>query len=161
MIINTKNPEQAKKQILAQIKEETISNIKKPIIVQAQDDTFNRKLLEYGKFQILLSPETGNRKNSIRQIDSGLNHVLAKIATKNKIAIGINLEEISKLSPEKKAKRLSKIKQNISITKKAKTDLYIKGNKKLGFHLLISLGASTEQAKKATSYHKIQKTKSF
>jgi len=120
-----------------------------PIIVKARDDKYNRTLLEYGKFDILLSPETGNRKSKLRNEDSGLNHVLAKIATKNKIAIGIDLDEISRLTPKAKAERLSKIKQNIKICRKAKTKLKILGNKKEGFYLLISLGASTNQAKEA------------
>ncbi|MCH7568888.1 MAG: hypothetical protein IIA87_05715 [Nanoarchaeota archaeon] len=135
-IINTKNLEEARKQI---------KKARKPIIVKAQEDNFNRKILEHGKFQILLSPETGTRKNSIKQLDSGLNHVLAKIAFKNNITIGIDLEEIKKLPKLEKAIRLSKIKQNIEICRKTRTRFAILGNKKEGLHLLLSLGASTEQ----------------
>ena len=76
-MINTTNIEEAKKLLK---KEET------PKIVLSQNDEFNRKILEHGNFDILLSPETGQRKNKIRQVDSGLNHVLAKIANKNNIA---------------------------------------------------------------------------
>src|SRR3989304_1605619 len=97
MIINATNIEQAKGLIK--------SSKEKPIIVQAQNDDFNRKILEYGKFDILLSPEAGKRKRTLRNIDSGFNHVLAKIAEKNNVAIGINLAEISKLAKEEKAKK--------------------------------------------------------
>ena len=97
-MITEKNIEKAKQQIK--------KTKDKPIIVQAQDDNFNRKLLEFGKFDILLSIEQGDRKNKLRQIDSGLNHVLAKIATKNNISLGINLREIRNLSKSEKAKRL-------------------------------------------------------
>jgi len=125
---------------------------KKPIIVLAQNDNFNRKMLEYGKFDILLSIEAGNRKNTIRQIDSGLNHVLAKIAVKNNISIGLDLNEIQKLPKTGKAKRLSRIAQNIKICRKVKTKLAVINttNKIDVFHFLISLGASTKQAKEAT-----------
>jgi len=75
-MISTTNLEQAKN-LINKAKE-------KPIIVQASSNSFNRKMLEYGKFDILLSPETGNRRDKIKSLDSGLNHVLAKIATKNK-----------------------------------------------------------------------------
>ncbi len=142
MIISEQNIEKAK---------QLIKKANPPIIIQAQDDKYNRKLLEYGKFQILLSPESGLRKDKLKTLDSGLNHVLAKIATKNKIAIGINLKEISKLSKTEKAIQLARIKQNIQICKKAKTLIKIINpeNKKQAQSFLLSLGASTQQAKQA------------
>jgi len=145
MIINIQNIEKAKKEI---------KKANHPIIVQAQSDNFNRKILEYGKFDILLSVESGNRRQTTRQLDSGLNHVLAKIAHNNNIAIGIDTEKIKTLSKDKKAKTLARIKQNINICKKAKTKLAIinAADKKDAFNLLLSLGASTQQAKQAVSF---------
>jgi len=145
-MISTSNIEQAKNEI-KKTKE-------KPIIVLAQDDEFNRKILEYGKFDILLSPERGKRKDSLKQIDSGLNHVLARIATKNKIAIGIDISGISKLEKKEKAKILEKIVQNIKICRKAKTKLKLINYKdRLGaLSFLISIGASTQQAKEALDF---------
>ena len=142
-IINIPNIEQAKKEIR--------NSKTKPIIVKAQNDEFNRKILEYGKFDILVGIETEKRKNTLRQLDSGLNHVLGKIASKNNIIIGIDLEEISRLKEEEKANALAKIMQNIRICRKAKTRLIILNaeDKKNAFHFLISLGASTQQAKDA------------
>src|SRR3989344_7426582 len=145
-IISTQNLELAKKQI-REAKE-------KPIIIKAQDDEFNRKILEYGKFNVLLSPESEiaqKRKDKLKQLDSGLNHVLAKIAAKNNLAIGIDIEEICHLEKKEKAQRLARIKQNIKICKKAKTKLTILNYKdKLNAsNLLLSLGASTQQAKLA------------
>jgi len=142
-MIDTTNIEQAKK-LIKMSKE-------KPIVVFAQNDEFNRKILEYGKFDILLSVERGNRQRTLRTIDSGLNHVLAEIATKNKIAIGINMEELRTLEKEEKANRLEKIKQNIKICRKAKTKLVLLNykDKKDAFAFLISLGSSTKQAKSA------------
>ena len=140
-MINTTNIEEAKRLL----KKEEI-----PRIVLAQNDEFNRKILEQGNFNILLSPEAGQRKNKIRQTDIGLNHILAKIASKNNIAIGINLDEIKKLEPKQKAERLSKIKQNIKICRKAKAKLAIKtSNITESTALLQSLGASSIQTKEA------------
>jgi len=143
MMINATNIEQAKGLIK--------SSKEKPIIVQAQNDDFNRKILEYGKFDILLSPEAGKRKRTLRNIDSGFNHVLAKIAEKNNVAIGINLAEISKLAKEEKAKRLERLIQNIKTCRKAGTKITLLNykDKKDAFSFLISLGASTSQAKEA------------
>ena len=131
-----------------------IKKSQQPIIVKAHNDSFNRKVLEYGKFDTILSIEAGKKSDSLKQIDSGLNHILAKIASKNKISIGIDLKEIESLEPKEKAVRLSKIRQNIEICKKSKTPLKVinSNNKTLSFNLLTSLGASTQQAKQAISF---------
>lgn len=141
-MISTSNFEQAKKLIQ---KEE------KPIVVKAQNDEFNRKILEYGRFDILLSVEKSNEKDKIKQLGSGLNEVLAKIAAKNKISIGIDLEEICYLEKKEKAVLLARIKQNIKICRKAKCKIvFLNYKDKINaFELLVSLGASTEQAKNA------------
>src|SRR3989344_3163005 len=141
-IINTTNIQKAINEI---------KKSEKPIIVKAQDDAFNRKILEYGKFDILLSPEAGKKRVSLRQENSGLNHVLAKIAAKNQVAIGIDLEDISKLDKKEKASHLAKIMQNIKVCRKTGTKIILisKKNKREVLSLFMSLGASTKQAKEA------------
>ncbi len=130
-----------------------IKSSKKPIIILAQDENYNRKMLEYGNFDILLSPEIITGKSRVKQEDSGLNHVLAKIAAKNNISIGIDMDKISKLDKKDKAIRLAKIRQNIKICRRAKTKIKIinSGNKEEARAFLLSLGASTQQAKEAIS----------
>lgn len=141
-MISTNNIERAK---------QSIKKEEHPIIIEAHDDNFNRKLLEYGKFDILLSPEKGQKKDKPKFLDSGLNHILAKIASKNKIAIGINLKEISNLEKKEKSKRFARIKQNLKICRKAKTAIKLLNYKDKidASNLLISLGASSQQVKKA------------
>ena len=124
------------------------SQNQKPIIIQAQNEEFNRKAVEYGKFDIILSLEKSAGKNKIRQTDSGLNHVLARISAKNKIAIGISIKEINSLDKKEKAERLVKISQNIKICRKAKAKIaFQKSNENKS--LLLTLGASTQQIKEA------------
>lgn len=143
-MISTSNTEKAK---------ELIKKAKKPVILQAQNDEFNRKMLEYGKFDTLLSPEKGKRGRTLRQIDSGFNHVLARIATKNKIALGIDAEELRKLPKEEKALRIERVIQNIKLCRKAKTKLKLLNfkDKRDALALLTSLGASSQQAKQAVT----------
>ncbi|HLF53588.1 MAG TPA: hypothetical protein VI544_00230 [Candidatus Nanoarchaeia archaeon] len=145
-MISATNLEQAKN--LIKISKE------KPIIVQAQNDEFNRKILEYGKFNILLGIESGNRKRTIRNIDSGFNHVLAKIATKNKIALGIDMQELSNMKKEEKAKTLERLMQNIKTCRKSKTKISLLNykDKKDAQSFLLSIGASTQQAKETLSF---------
>lgn len=141
-MISTSNIEEARR---------LIKKAEKPIIVKSQDDEFNRKVLEYGNFNVLLSPEAGIKRDKPKQLDSGLNSILAKIAEKNKIAIGIDIKEISQLDKAEKAKRLARISQNIKICRKAKTKLAVINAKdrKDASALLLSLGASTQQTARA------------
>ncbi len=129
-MIHTSNIEKAKKEIR--------NCMEMPIIVKAQGGEFNRKILEYGNFDILL-------------LDSGLNHVLARIAARNKVAIGIDLNELRKLEKKAKATTLGKIVQNIKICRKAKAKFVTLNykDKRDASSFLISLGISTRQAKEA------------
>ena len=135
-----------------------IQNIKKQhpneeIIVKAQDDDFNRKILENKSVNILLSPELHNRKEPLKQRDSGLNEILCRIAKNNNIKIGIDIDEIKKLDKKRKSKVLARIIQNINLCKKTGAEfiLFPKNKYKkqdiMGF--LQSLKSSTIQAKKA------------
>jgi len=145
-MINTANLNEARKQI---------QNTKeKPIIVKSQNPEFDRKILEFGNFNILLSVEKIKGKDNSKYLNSGLNHVLAKIAAKNKIAMGINIEEISRLEKKQKALLLSIIKQNIKTCRKAQCKIALLNYKdqKDAQNLFTSLGASTKQAKEATDF---------
>jgi len=143
-LISEKDTEKTKKQIKI---------AKKPIIVVAQNNDYNRKMLEYGKFDILLSPELVAIKDKPKQLDSGLNSIMGRIASKNKIAIGINLKDIKQLNKKEKALRLARIKQNIKICRKTNTKIKILNstNKSSVRALLLSLGADTKQTKTAIS----------
>jgi len=143
-MINTQSLDEAKKRIRSSIT---------PVVIRAQGNAFNRKMLEYGKFAILLSPESRPERQSDipKQLDSGMNHVLARIATKNNVAIGIDVKEIAGLQKMVKALRLSRVRQNILVCRRAKTVLAVVNvfDEKEGQQLLLSLGASTQQAKEA------------
>ncbi|VVB82270.1 Ribonuclease P protein component 3 [uncultured archaeon] len=94
-------------------------NKNKQIIFSSEDDELNRKILEKENINILLINQTG-RKDFQKQRNSGFNHVLAKIAKKKNVAIGINLDEIISSEGKEKAKILARISQNIKICNKNK-----------------------------------------
>jgi RNase P/RNase MRP subunit p30 len=145
-MINTDNIEKAKRMIKASVDE--------PIIVMAQDDNFNRKMLEYGRFNILVGVERNGRKDSLRQSDSGFNHVLSSIAARNNIVIGVDMDEILSLNRIEKSKRIARIMQNVKICRKAGTRIKLINfkDKKDAFSFLVSIGASTAQASEAISF---------
>ena len=146
-MINTTNLQQARKQI-QQLKKEN-----KSVIIKAQNDAFNRKILEIKDVDIITDLEQHNRKDYIKQRDSGLNEILCKLAKQNNIKIGINLKNIQNLTPSQKAIILARIKQNIQLCKRTKTPIIILDKEKFTKQEIISffltLGASTKQAKQS------------
>ncbi len=152
-IIESRNINEIRKQIDKAYKEKQAEKSKrKKIIVRAKNPKLNRQILENKKTDILLGPElTG--KDKLKQRGSGLNEILCNIAAKNKTSIGIDLDNLLKKQGIEKAVLLSKIKQNIMLCKKAKTNIIIfskqKHDKKAIFSLLLNLEASTSQAKSA------------
>lgn len=126
-----------------------IKSAGKPVFVKAQGDEFNRKIAEYGNFDALVFSFSTTK--GIRQIDSGMNHVLAGILDKNKIAFGIDIAELRNLAKAEKAEFLARVKQNIVICRKAGAKIALLNcrDKRDASLLLISLGASTIQASNA------------
>ena len=146
-IINTTSLSQVRKQI-QQLKKD---NPKQEIIIKAQDDVFNRKILENKDVDILLSPESHQRKDYMKQRDSGLNEIHCKLAKKNNIKIAIDLNNLKKADKKQKAILLARIKQNIILCKRTKTKIILipKLTKQEAISLFTTLSASTQQAKQA------------
>ena len=113
-------------------------NKNKEIIFSSNDDELNRKILEKENINIILINQTG-RKDFQKQRNSGFNQVLAKIAKKKKVVIGINLNEI--INSNEKAQILARIKQNIRLCNKNKLEMkFISFKHKRNPHDLKSLG---------------------
>ncbi len=92
----------------------------KIIVFSSDNDELNRKIIEKEKINILLLNQH-HRKDFQKQRNSGFNEVMARIAKKNNIAIGINLDEIiSAENPLKKSEILARVRQNIKLCKKNK-----------------------------------------
>jgi len=129
MIINENNYEKARK---------AIKNSKEKIFT-SNDDDLNRKILEKTEIKTLLI-NLENRKDYQKQRNSGFNQVLAKIAKKNNITIGINLDEI--IEAKNKHLILARIQQNIFICKKNKLKMkFIQIKNKRNIKDLKSLGS--------------------
>jgi RNase P/RNase MRP subunit p30 len=112
----------------------------KPIIFNSDDDELNLKILEKLPIQILLI-NLENRKDFQKQRNSGFNQVMARLAKKNSIKIGINLDEL--INSKNKEKIIARLRQNIELCKKNKLKMVFvseKENKK--FQNLISLSLS-------------------
>ena len=91
----------------------------KTIVFTSDDDELARKVLEKEAINVLLISQK-SRKDRVKERGSGFNQVLAKLAKKKNVAIGINLDEILKAGQEEKAEMLARIRQNITICNKNK-----------------------------------------
>lgn len=91
----------------------------KEIVFTSSDDELNRKVMEKEKINVLLI-NLKNRRDFSKQRNSGFNQVLAKIAEKQNIVIGINLDEIINSDKEEKARILARVRQNIKLCNKNK-----------------------------------------
>ncbi len=97
----------------------------KEIIVVAKDSEFNRKILENKKVDVLLFTNFFGNRNRLKQRDSGLNHVLCKIAKENNISIGIDFSIFLNKGGFQLSHLLSSTIQNISLCSKYKTKMLI------------------------------------
>jgi RNase P/RNase MRP subunit p30 len=125
----------------------------KEIIYFSGDDDFNRKVAE--KLDIdYLGISLLERKDFMKQRDSGFNEVLARILKKSEICLGVDFQEILKLNNrETKDQILSRLKQNIILCNKNRIQIKFfnigknrdeKGIKSLG----LVLGMPTWMVKK-------------
>ncbi|MFH1311391.1 MAG: RNase P subunit p30 family protein [Nanoarchaeota archaeon] len=133
VIINEDDFLKARKKIREAQKE------RKEIVFSGKDDGLNRKILEKEKINVLLL-SLSSRKDWIKQRNSGFNQVLAKLAKKNKVSIGINLDEILKAEKKEKSEILARIKQNIKLCNKNKLKMQFISEEKRDKYNLKSLG---------------------
>ena len=143
-MIDTSDIKEARKLI------DKISGQKNRVVIHGRDIRFNRMILENKKVDMLVLSHK-DKKDRLKQRDSGLNHVLCKIARQNDITLAINLEELRCGGKKERAEILSRIIQNIKLMKKAKNKVkLINFNDKIQAQsLLLSLGMPTDMAKKA------------
>lgn len=141
--IKAENLEQARREIDKKFRN------KEKIIVLGKDIEFNRKILENKKVNMLILNHM-NKKDKLKQRDSGLNEILCKIARDNNIALAIDFRELKQENKKEKAKILGRIIQNIKLIKKIKNKLVaINSPDKSTPSLLRVLGADTKLAEKA------------
>jgi RNase P/RNase MRP subunit p30 len=116
---------------------EKVKKSEKPIIFSSDEDELNRKVLEKLPIDILLINQE-KRKDFSKQRNSGFNQVMAKIAKKNKITIGINLDEL--INSKNKEKIIARVIQNVNLCKKNKLKMIFISKQKTDSYNLKSLG---------------------
>ena len=139
-MINTKNIENARKEI------QKLKRAGGKVVVRAQDDDFNRKIFEIRGVDMVVGLEM-NGRDRLKQRDSGMNEVIAKLAKANKIEIGVDVNAIAGLSALEKGKVLGRVRQNVVLCRRVGARIVLlnvdDGKGIMGF--ITSLGGSTVQ----------------
>ena len=103
------------------------------------DDSLNRKILEKEPVDFLVVLQA-NRKDSPKQRQSGFNQVMAKIAKKHNVTIGICLDELVAGKGKQKSDILARIRQNVKLCAKNKLNMRFCGKTKRDLYDLKALG---------------------
>ncbi len=156
-LVDTSGDEKEARSIIESLKQKN-----KIVALMGGNNVFNRRALETLKINYLVSPEKDKKQDTLKQRDSGINHVTAKIAKEKNIGLVINFSELKKLQSKQLSIRLERIIQNIKISRRtsspikvatfAKNETELVDNKILQ-EFMISLGASTKQAKEAIIFN--------
>lgn len=115
-----------KEENFSRLKELIKKNSDKEIIFSSDDDDLNLKVLEKLKISVLLL-NLEERKDFAKQRNSGFNQVMAKLAKKNEIIIGINIDEI--VLSKDRVKILARLRQNVEICNRNKVQMKFIGQK--------------------------------
>lgn len=121
----------------SRLKEFVKKNKGKEIVFSSNDDDLNRKVLEKLEVNFILI-KLENRKDYLKQRNSGLNEVMVKIAKKKNVGIGIDFDELKE--SKDKEKILSRIRQNISLCKRVKVRMKFFSESEQDVYFLKSLG---------------------
>ncbi len=103
--------------------------------------------MENKNVSILLSPEFERERDYMNYRNSGLNHVLCKIARDNNSAIAIDFNALKRLKAKEKALKLGRIMQNARLCKKYKVKM-----------VLLSLAKSQKEMVSAFDFKVFAKT---
>lgn len=97
----------------------------KKIGVIGGDDAFNRRAIETLKIDYLISVEGKTGRGNLKQRDSGLNHVVAKLAKEKGVVIIVDVSLIRKIGVEEKVALIERIIQKVKICRKAGCEIKI------------------------------------
>lgn len=123
------------------------------LLVRGGDLNLNRKACETPEVDILTHPE-------FERNDSGLNHIMLKLAAKNNVAVEVNFREILTATGKTRSRVLASMTKNIKLAQKYKTPIILCSgaishwNIRSPFCLIsmaVQLGMELKEAKEAIS----------
>lgn len=99
--------------------EKRISRSKSNLVI-VRGGELNRNILENKKVDILIDAEKISKPDSLHYRNSGLNHVLCKLAYKHDIAIAFNFNDVLRFKGVDRSVLLGRMSQNVRLCRKYK-----------------------------------------
>jgi len=119
--------EKVARSIIASLKDK---GFKGKVGIYGGDDAFNRRVVESLNVDYLVSPEKNTKFDNLKQRDSGLNHVVAKMMAEKGVCVVVDMGDIGRLMSQsevgsrksevkgKVAERIARIIQNVKVCRK-------------------------------------------
>lgn len=104
------------------LKNEVKKNKGKEIVFASLDDDLNRKVMEKLNVSGVLI-YLDERKDYMKQRDSGLNEVMARIAKKNKVNIYFDFDEL--FNSKNRQRVLARLRQNVELCNRTKVQIKV------------------------------------
>ena len=108
--------EKETRKIITSLKDKKFDGV---VALVGGDDAFNRRAIETLKIDYLVSPEKKTGQNTLKQRDSGINHVVAKLAKEKGVIFVVDFSDIAELKAADKISRIESIIQNVKICRRA------------------------------------------
>lgn len=123
-----------------------------PKTIRSQNDVFDRAILEYGKFDTLILSLHTKKNDKPKQLDAGISPIIARIASKNKVSLALDFDDLRPLSPLEQSRALARLAFIIPMLRKASVTLkFLSTRDPRGAQALLRiLGASNQQANLAS-----------
>ena len=139
----------------------TVCTFKDLKIVESVDEDKVMKAVSNLNVDIVTGVENGNKKDKMSSRNSGLNQVICKEASENKVAIGFDFNLV--LNVDDKQKIIGRMMQNVKLCRKYKVKMVLFSGAKNKFEMrsakdLIAfgrvLGMTGSEVKKALNFEK-------
>ncbi|PSG99327.1 MAG: hypothetical protein BRC29_04340 [Nanohaloarchaea archaeon SW_7_43_1] len=98
------------------------------LVFEGGNEKLNRKACEDSRIDVLLHPEKGRK-------DSGFNHVMAKEASKNHVAVGLDMNLITEVSNKVRSHLLRHWERNLMLCEKYDSPYIITTNARSKYEL--------------------------
>jgi RNase P/RNase MRP subunit p30 len=108
--------------IVASLKDK---KLKRVVAFVGGDDLLNRRAVETLGIDYLVSAEGGGRRDTLKQRNSGLNHVVAKLAREKGVKVVVSMSELDELDEKEKARRIARVMQNVLVCRRAGCELRV------------------------------------
>ena len=120
-------------------------------MITAGNERETRSWVERQAAEVIVMDHVVAKKDTLKALDTTFTPVIARLAAKHGVALGINLAVLRERAASVQARELARIQRAIKLCRKAKARLAVHHatDERAARAFLLALGASTQQAAEA------------